>query len=152
MRIKKWLIALVCYLLFTPVIHAEGAAKSDISVLLVTDAYMPEVPPVSRTAAVYLKLKNTTDSPLILTGAATSIAKHVMIHQTVESQGMVKMQHQSSIVIPPGGSLEFAPGGTHIMLMGLQKEPIPEVFEMNLIFENKANQSIQVNLRSRIRK
>jgi len=150
MHIKRCLACLVCFQLLTTAIYAESASKSDTSELIVIDAYMPEVPPVSRTAAVYLKLKNTSTSPFILIGASTSIANHVMIHQTIETQDTVKMKHQSSVVIQAGETLELEPGGTHIMLMGLQKQAIPEKFEMNLMFENNATQPIQVNVRSRV--
>ena len=147
MRIKKWLVGLVCCLACSLATIAESESKSEAAKLEVTDAYMPPVPSVSRTGAVYLKLKNTSNSPFVLTGASTSIANHVMIHQTIESQGVVKMKHQSNIVIPAGDSVEFAPGGTHIMLMGLQKQTMPETFKVDLIFENHLAQTVEVKVR-----
>jgi len=156
MRIKIQVIGLVCSLVFVPLSFAKDPDKlnqnksslttSNTSKLTISNAYMPKVPPVSRTAAIYLKMKNSTDVPVVLSGASTSIAHHVMIHQTVESDGVVKMKHQSNVTIPAGGVVEFVPGGTHIMLMGLQKDAFAETFVLDLIFEDQSRQSFEVKV------
>jgi copper(I)-binding protein len=142
MPIKKWLVCIVCSLFWM------SSAKGGNNPLMVTDAYMPAVPTVSRTAAVYLKLENNSLSKIILSGVSTTIAKHAMFHQTVESDDLVKMKHLSSLEINPGKSVEFSPGGKHIMLMGLQDQAIPETFMLNLIFENQISQAIKVSVRA----
>lgn len=141
MPIKKWLVGAICGLLWLPLLQADDRP------LLAIDAYMPAVPPVSRTAAVYLQLKNTSPSKIVLTGISTAIAKHAMIHRTIESDGVVKMKHLSKIEITSGNNVEFTPGGMHIMLMGLQKDVIPETFDLKLIFENQTSQVISVTVR-----
>ena len=143
MTVVKWFAnVLVCFILL-PSVNAENN-----SFLKVTNAYMPEVPSVSRSAAIYLTLSNTSPNLITLTGVSTSIAKHSMIHRTVESDGMVKMMHHADLNIKPGDSIEFRPGGIHIMLMGLQSTPIPTSFKLNLIFKEQSQQ-VEVNLRSR---
>ncbi len=142
MPIKKWLVCIVCNLLWL------SSAKGDNSPLMVTDAYMPAVPTVSRTAAVYLKLENSSSSKIILSGISTTIAKHAMLHQTVESNDVVKMKHLSRLEINSWESVEFSPGGMHIMLMGLQAKAIPKTFMLNLIFENQTSQAIKISVRA----
>jgi len=159
MRIKIQIIGLVCSLVFVPLSFAKDPGKlsqdkrvittSNTSKLTISNAYMPKVPPVSRTAAIYLIMKNSTDATVVLSGASTSIAHHVMIHQTVESDGVVKMKHQSNVTIPAGEAVEFVPGGTHIMLMGLQKDTIPDPFVLDLIYDDQSRQSIDVKVGSR---
>ncbi len=117
--------------------------------LVISDAYMPAVPPVSRTAAVYLKLTNNSQTTFILTGVETSIAMHGMIHRSVESDGVAKMIHLSSIEINPDETIEFAPGGLHIMLMGLSKSSLPKKFNLQLNFKNHTRQQVEVSVHSR---
>ena len=152
MPVKKWFLLVVCSVFWLPLVEADGyensgQEKSDLK-LTVTNAYMPAVPPVSRTAAVYLKLKNVSQSKVVLSGVSTSIAKHAMFHQSIESEGLVKMKHLSNLEIQPGETIEFSPGGMHIMLMGLQVKSSQDVFKLNLIFENQTSQTIEVNVRS----
>lgn len=143
MPIKPWLACFICCLVSFSAVSAEQIR------LTVINAYMPAMPPVSRTAAVYLKLTNETKSIFILEEVSTSVAKHAMIHQTIETDGVVKMKHQSSLVINPGEALEFSPGGTHIMLMGLQSSGLSDKFVLNLIFDRHPSQQIEVKIRSR---
>ena len=152
MPVKKWFVLVVCSVFWLPLVEADGyensgQEKSNLK-LTVTNAYMPAVPPVSRTAAVYLKLKNVSQSKVVLSGVSTSIAKHAMFHQSIESEGLVKMKHLSKLEIQPGETIEFSPGGMHIMLMGLQVKSSQDVFKLNLIFENQTSQTIEVNVRS----
>ncbi|OXE36255.1 MAG: hypothetical protein CGW95_08855 [Phenylobacterium zucineum] len=49
------------------------------------------------------------------------IAGRVDIHQTVMVDGIMSMQQiQTGIVLPPGKSVIFEPGGKHLMLLGLK--------------------------------
>lgn len=145
MPIKKWFVVVAFSVFWLPLVQADNHQKQVLEVT-VSNAYMPAVPPVSRTAAVYLELKNTSQSKVILSGVSTSIAKHAMFHQTVESEGLVKMKHLSNLEIYPGETIEFSPGGMHIMLMGLQANLNQNSFILNLIFENQASQAIEVRV------
>lgn len=64
---------------------------------------------------------NAGDSDLVITGAATSVAGMVELHETVQNaDGSMAMQPRAGgFVVPAGGSLTLAPGAEHIMLMGL---------------------------------
>ena len=152
MPVFKWFVVVACSIFWLPLVQADGhenpgQEKSNLE-LIVTNAYMPAVPSVSRTAAVYLKLKNVSQSKVVLSGVSTLIAKHAMFHQSIESEGLVKMKHLSNLEIQPGETIEFSPGGMHIMLMGLQVKSSQDVFKLNLIFENQTSQTIEVNVRS----
>lgn len=151
MSVIKWFVLVGCCVFWLPM-QADGHEKTGHEKssfeLTVINAYMPAVPPVSRTAAVYLKLKNTSQSKVVLSDVSTSIAKHTMFHQTIESDGLVKMKHLSNIEILPGETIEFSPGGMHIMLMGIQVPSYQGSFKLNLIFENQTSQTIEVDVRS----
>jgi copper(I)-binding protein len=40
-----------------------------------------------------------------------------MVHETTVESGMSRMRHAKALVAPARGSLVFAPGGNHMMLM-----------------------------------
>ena len=143
MPIAKWLIVFITCLILQPIVYANNK-----DVLTVSNPYMPAVPKVSKSAAVYLTLTNSSKSKVVLIGVSTPIARHSMIHRTVESDGVVKMMHHADLIINPGDSIEFKPNGMHIMLMGLQVNPIPNSFKLNLIFRENSQQ-IEVNVRTR---
>lgn len=88
-------------------------------------------------AAVYLTIRNDSHELEYLNGASTDIAANTMIHQSREVDGMMRMDHMEELPIAPGETLEFAPGGYHVMLMGLTK-PLEEgdVFTLTLDFEH----------------
>lgn len=54
-----------------------------------------------------------------IVGAASASADAVEIHETSHHDGMAKMSARPSITIAPGDSLVMAPGGLHVMLIGL---------------------------------
>jgi len=139
MPTKKGLLFVLC--LFSGVF---SVCAEDVRGIIISNPYMPAVPPVSRTAAVYLAIENTSNRMVTLTGVSTSIAKHSMIHQSVEVDGLMTMKHQSEIEIKPGQIIEFKPGGRHIMLMGLNTSPMLDKFKLNLLFKSKAKEIVEV--------
>lgn len=100
----------------------------------VSEVKMPKVPPVSRTAAIYLTIENKGNQVVELVGASTEAAGHTMIHQTVHENGVAKMRHVDTLPIQPQGILELKSGSYHVMLMGLNKEVISKPFKLSLEF------------------
>lgn len=73
--------------------------------------------PANLPAGGYAKVVNDTDATVELVGASSPSYGEVMLHQTVEQGGVMKMLHVKSITIAAHKSMAFAPGGYHIMLM-----------------------------------
>ena len=105
-------------------VRSDGIARQSI---VIREARLPRVPPVSRTAALYFTLQNMTAQTLLLVAVDTPIAAHTMIHLTEERHGVVKMRPQGQLEILAGAKLEFSPGGYHIMLTGLNQAEMAEV-------------------------
>ena len=111
---------------------AKDSSIETHETLKIVNAIMPAVPPVSRTAAVYLTLQNLSDETIVLSTVETDIARHAMFHQTIENNGIAKMQHRDDLVIPAKQSLKLVSGGIHIMLMGLKGIPSNNQFQLTL--------------------
>ena len=92
-------------------------------------------------SAAYLKITNNGVSDDRLIAAKATIAQRVEIH-TMEMDGEVMRMRavDGGVVIAAGDSVTLAPGGLHIMLMGLTTDlPAGSQHEITLVFE-KAGQ------------
>lgn len=72
--------------------------------------------------AAFATLTNTGDTPITIEGASNTSASMVELHTTVidPTSGTSTMKAvEGGFTIEPGATLELAPGGDHIMLMGM---------------------------------
>ena len=144
-------LRLFLFLLVSSSVVAKENSSEANETLKIVNATMPAVPPVSRTAAVYLTLQNLSDQTIIINSVETEIARHAMFHQTIEQNGVAKMQHRDELVIPAKQSLSLVAGGIHIMLMGLKEIPSNNQFELILGSEERKYQ-VLVNILDREKK
>lgn len=72
----------------------------------------------SRPAAVYMSMSSDTGDRLL--SVSTPAADQVMIHAIeTDDRNVSRMQHREVLELPPGETVTLAPGGMHLMLMGL---------------------------------
>ena len=90
-----------------------------------SDAWVRALPPVQKVTAAYLTVTNTGTAPVTITGGTAELAEALEIHTTREVNGMTRMEPLPELVVPAGGSVTLSPGGTHLMLLGLERMPTP---------------------------
>ena len=127
------LIVLLCSLV-TGVLNAE---------VIVTDATVRLLPPGVPNTAAYFSIQNGSDTSQVLIGASADFAAKAEIHNHILVNDMMRMQQQSEVVIQPGESLQFAPGGLHIMLFGLI-QPLQEGQSVTFSLQTKEGESISI--------
>ena len=110
-------------------------------------AWARETTASARNGAAYLTLKYLGEEKAVLTGAATDRAMMVMLHNTVEEDGVARMREAGDITLDPGAEIVFQPGGRHFMLMGL-KEPLVkgQIFRLTLKFKDHDDLVIPVKV------
>ncbi len=88
------------------------------------------------TGAAYLTVTDN-GHPDRLVGASTPVAATAELHETINDGGVMKMRPVAGIALEPGKPVTFAPGGYHVMLMGL-KGPLKagDSFPLTLTFEH----------------
>lgn len=91
--------------------------------LELTDAWVRALPPGQPATAAYLTVSNPAAEAVTVDAASADVAERVEMHDTREVDGMLRMREQASVTIPAGGELRFAPGGLHLMLLGLEQMP-----------------------------
>jgi hypothetical protein len=87
------------------------------------------VPGMQMTAA-YLTLSNNTTQPIAITRVTSPQFEIVEMHESALEDGMARMYKLGDLMILPGQSTRFAPGGKHLMLM----RPIGEFDTVTLDF------------------
>ncbi|WP_133469755.1 copper chaperone PCu(A)C [Paraglaciecola marina] len=99
--------------------------------LVVSDATVRLLPPGVPNTSAYLSIENLSNKAEIIVAASSNIANKAELHNHVLVNDMMSMQQQDSIIIEPGQTVYFKPGGLHIMLFGL-KQTLVENQEVSL--------------------
>jgi copper(I)-binding protein len=109
--------------LFALALLTLSAPALSESSLRLSDAWVRALPPTQSSTAAYLTVSNTGTEVLVIEGASATLAGRAEIHTTREVDGLVRMERLPAVTIAPGESVDFAPGGTHIMLLDLERMP-----------------------------
>ncbi|MGM0516761.1 MAG: copper chaperone PCu(A)C [Pseudomonadota bacterium] len=127
--------------LFATTGHAEVTVK---------EPWVAEAPPTAMALAGFMTLENTDASERHLVRADAPGFERVELHRSVEVDGVHRMQRQDSIDIPPNGSVELAPGGYHVMLIGVQEPKRDgDVIPLTLFFANGEEMTLSVPVKRR---
>jgi periplasmic copper chaperone A len=123
-----------------PAAHAGArlaqASPAQLSPLVVQNAWMRKAPGTD-TAAVYLVLSNTSVQPITVVAVRSPVASHVMVHETSTTGGQSRMRSHDRVIIPPGKSVAFEPGGLHVMLSGFKRSiTIGQTVPLVLVLSN----------------
>ena len=89
--------------------------------------------PQGQNGVIYLDIRNDGAADDRLIAVSTPLATKVELHKSTMEDGIHRMEKVESIVVPAGGAVELAPGGLHVMLVGLKfmlmaEETIPVTF------------------------
>jgi copper(I)-binding protein len=94
--------------------------------------------------AVYLTVSNRGPGAAQLTGVEVEGALSSDLHETsMDQAGVSSMRTVSSLDIPSGESRSFAPGGLHVMAMGLNRH-LREGDQLKVSLHFKGQPSLQV--------
>ncbi len=134
------LLALVPALLLATSLYAD---------LVVEEAWVRGLPPGVPNASAYMTLTNTGSEDVVLTGATSPLAGSVLLHTTMNHDGMLHMTHVESVTIAAGTTLQLESGGTHLMLTELRSTPVPGTdVELTLVFADGTTQALLLPVRS----
>ncbi len=68
--------------------------------------------------AAYFRLEGNIEGTR-LTSVTSPLIRRIELHETVEKNGVTKMEKRKDVEFPYRGALEFKPGGRHAMLFGV---------------------------------
>lgn len=120
----KMLLGALCaafVLACSPSKDAQPATPDNTAAALrIEHAWARSTPPGSKVSAAYLTLTNIGTQDVQVVGAHFDIANVTELHSMSMSDGMMRMRKLDDLDIPAGSSVALAPGGSHLMLMGLK--------------------------------
>jgi copper(I)-binding protein len=109
--------------------------------LVVSNAWIRLMPPIASSTAAYFILENQSDKAIEIVNISTAIAKKATLHDTIVENDMATMVPLKTLKIAGGDKVVFAPGGKHLMIMGLI-EKLAENKEVSLHFKLKNAEEI----------
>jgi copper(I)-binding protein len=114
--------------------------------LVIDHAWTRATPGGADVGIGYLTIENKGAVPDRLTGASTPAAAKAELHEMSMDNGVMKMRPvKDGLPIPPGQSVTLAPGGLHLMLMGL-KIPFKEGGKVPLTLQFEKAGKVEVTL------
>jgi copper(I)-binding protein len=141
-----WHLLLGTFLL-TPAVAHDYTAGS----LVIAHPFAIETATTAITGAGYLTITNNGTEPDRLLAAEADFPR-VEIHRSeTGADGVARMVKQDGVDIGPGETVELAPGGLHVMFMGLDGDPFVagEAFPATLVFERAAPAAIEFRVEPR---
>jgi periplasmic copper chaperone A len=99
-------------------------------------------------SAAYFTVTNNSGAADRLVGAKTGAAKAAELHEHVMKKDVMEMRKvEGGIAVEKGATVKFAPGGLHVMLMGLTKKlEAGQSFPMTLTFEKAGDVAVEVKV------
>ena len=127
-----------------------SSATSMPGMLGMTDATsMPGMPGMSAaTSAVYLTIQNSGSQADRLVSATSQVAQSVEIHQSLVQNNVASMLKLDTLALPAKSTIQFQPGGYHLMLIGVNRALNPgDKISLSLQFEKSAPIQVEVAVR-----
>ena len=127
---------------------AASAHEYTAGSLKIVHPYARETPPAATVGSAYLAVANAGATSDRLVGGRTPRAERVEIHTMVHEGNVMKMRPlPNGLDIPASQTVTLAPGGLHLMLLGLgqplrEGERIPMV----LTFERAGDVAVELEV------
>jgi copper(I)-binding protein len=126
-----------------PNVAVDGAAVHGVTV---HDAWARASAGSAVTGAVYLTLTGG-DTPDSIVGVSAEVAATAEVHESFADDGVMKMRRVPLLPIPAGTAVALAPGGEHVMLIGLKRPLIAgQSFPLTMTFEHAASVTVEVKV------
>lgn len=101
---------------------AAASTETRIGDLVIRLARTRETPAAGGTGVGFLQIRNDGDRDDRLVAAGSDAAASVEIHQMSMADGQMRMRAlHGGLAIPAGATVDLAPGGYHLMLVGLRQ-------------------------------
>ena len=115
---------------------AAGDEAAAVELPAAHDAWV-RMPAMGQTvAAGYVTFVNGGDNDLAFTSVRTSLAE-AELHETIaDDDGVMRMQERpDGFVVPANGEFVMAPGGAHVMLLGVDPLDMVTLDDVELVFD-----------------
>ena len=143
MSVRSRVLALLALLLMASPAFAHDYK---LGALEIGHPWARATPPTAPTGGGYLSVKNTGTEPDRLMSVSSPAAETVKVHEMKMDGNVMRMRAlEGPLEIKPGETVTLAPGGMHMMMMGLkapfkQGERVP----LTLVFEKAGKIDVEM--------
>lgn len=132
-------------LLLVPAVLLLAAAEAP-STITIDHPWARPSAGAAKTAAAYVTLTETGAADALVK-VSTPVAETAAVHETINESGTMKMRPVEALNLPAGKPVTLAPGGYHVMLMGLRAPlKVGDTFPLTLTFAHAAAQTVTVTV------
>jgi len=142
---RRILLALALALLCS---STAAALDYKLGALEIGQPWARATPPSAPAGGGFLKITNTGSTPDRLVSASSPAAELVQVHEMKMDGNVMRMREvEKGLEIPAGGSVKLAPGGLHLMMMGL-KGPLKQgtSVPVTLVFEKAGRIDVELTV------
>lgn len=105
---------------FALVASTAGAHDYKAGDLLIDQPWSRATVPGAKIGGAFLSVTNNGSVADRLVGVSVAFAGRAEIHESLEENGVAKMREvEGGVEIKPGETVDLAPGGKHVMFIGL---------------------------------
>jgi hypothetical protein len=137
------LVGLV-FLLFGGIASAQTVSTGSLEI---GTPWARATPKGATVGAGYMTITNKGTETDRLVGGSAVPASRLEVHTTVMESDVARMRQVKSIEIKPGETVEFRPGGLHVMFMGLKQPLIQgQTLKGTLVFERAGTVAVEFTI------
>jgi copper(I)-binding protein len=125
---------------------AAGAHDYKLGTLEIGHPWARATPPTAPAGGGYMTITNKGTDPDRLVSVKSPAAGMVQVHEMKMEGNVMRMRElEGGLAIPPGATVALAPGGLHLMMMGL-KVPLKqgERVPVTLVFEKAGTIDVEL--------
>lgn len=144
LRTLAFCAALLCTPAFAGDTNHSHHGMAKAGDLAISGAYARATIGRAPNSAAYLEIASSGGADRLLS-AESPAAKAVELHTTIKNGDIMQMTPIDALDVPAGGTAALAPGGAHVMLIGLT-EPLKEgaMISLTLTFETAGKVDLMV--------
>lgn len=122
------------------------AHEFKLGAITIGHPYARSTAPGQPNGGAFLSLANQGGDDKLV-AASADVAANVEVHQMAMDGNVMRMRQVDAVPLPAGKTVLLAPGGYHVMLLGL-KAPLKEgdKFPLKLSFEKAGEVTVTVNV------
>jgi copper(I)-binding protein len=125
-----------------------GMAKAQL--IEVKEAWIRGTVAEQKVTGAFMDITAKVNAKLL--SVSSPIAQQAQIHSMKETNGVMKMFQTENVELPKGKTVKFAPGGYHVMLMGLKHplkagQKVPMTLTVQPLGEKKQTIALMVEVR-----
>jgi copper(I)-binding protein len=123
------------------------AAEYKVGSIEIIAPWSRATPKGAATAIGYMTIKNNGAIPDRLIGGSVDFANGFQLHSMTMEGGVSKMRELKGVDIAPGQTIEFKPGSSHVMFVGVMRQLTKgERVKGTLVFEHAGTVRIEYDV------